>query len=75
MAKVILDPAQRAEEKINAWILLQMRYQNKTQSDIGEVLGLRGKNVGDRINGATPWKFGELYRVVTWLGGKFEDIL
>lgn len=75
MPKVRLTEAQRAEDRVNAWILLQMKLQKKSQSDIGEILNIPGKCIGERLRGITPWKFGELVTVVIALGGRLEEIL
>ena len=75
MPKVTLTQTQRAENRVNAWILLQMKIQKKSQADIGYLLNLPGKCVGERLRGVTPWKFTEILEVVTFLGGRLEDIL
>ena len=75
MPKVILSPARRAEQRVNGWILLQMKIQKKTQADIGEIIGLPAMCVCRRLSCETPWKFEELYDVVTELGGRLEEIL
>lgn len=75
MPKVTLTQTQRAENRVNAWILLQMKIQKKSQADIGYLLNLPGKCVGERLRGVTPWKFTEILEVVTYLGGRLEDIL
>lgn len=75
MPKVRLTEAQRAEDRVNAWICLQMKIQKKSQSDLGEILNLPGKCIGERLRGLTPWKFGELVTVVIALGGRLEEIL
>jgi len=75
MPKVILDPAQREVEKVTAWIMYTMRMQNKTQQDIAEVLNLPTMSVSRRMAGKTPWKFEEVVTVVSFLGGRLNDIL
>lgn len=75
MPKVRLTEAQRAEDRLNGWICLQMKIQKKSQSDIGEILNLPGKCIGERLRGVTPWKFGEVLEVVNALGGRLEEIL
>lgn len=75
MPKVRLTEAQRAEDRVNAWLCLQMKLQKKSQSDIGEILNIPGKCIGERLRGITPWKFGELVTVIIALGGRLEEIL
>lgn len=75
MPKVRLTEAQRAENRVNAWLCLQMKLQKKSQADLGEILNLPGKCIGERLRGLTPWKFGELVTVVIALGGRLEEIL
>lgn len=75
MPKVILDPSQRTADRVNGWILLQMKSQKKTQADLGELLNLPGKCIGERLRGVVPWKFIEILEVVTFLGGRLEEIL
>ena len=75
MPKVTLTQTQRAENRVNAWILLQMKIQKKSQADIGYLLNLPGKCIGERLRGVTPWKFIEILEVVTFLGGRLEEIL
>lgn len=75
MPKVRLTEAQRAENRVNAWLCLQMKLQKKSQADLGEILNLPGKCIGERLRGLTPWKFGELFTVVIALGGRLEEII
>ena len=75
MPKIILDPARRALERVTAWIMFTMRMQGKTQQDIGELLDLPTMSVSRRLAGKTPWKFEEVVTVVSFLGGRLEDIL
>lgn len=75
MPKVTLTETQRAENRVNAWILLQMKMQKKSQADIGYIVNLPGKCIGERLRGVTPWKFGEVLEVVNALGGRLEEIL
>ena len=75
MPKVILDPAQRASERVTAWIMFAMKMQGKTQQDIAEVLNLPTMSVSRRMARKTPWKFEEVVTVVSFLGGRLEEIL
>lgn len=75
MPRVILDPAERASEKVTAWIMYSMKMQNKTQQDIAEVLNLPTMSVSRRMARKTPWKFEEVVTVVSFLGGRLSDIL
>jgi hypothetical protein len=52
-----------------------MKSQRKTQADLGELLDLPGKCIGERLRGVVPWKFIEILEVVTFLGGRLEEIL
>lgn len=75
MPKVILDPARRASERVTAWIMFAMKMQSKTQQDIAELLNLPTMSVSRRMAGKTPWKFEEVVTVVSFLGGRLEEIL
>lgn len=75
MPKVILDPARRASERVTAWIMFTMKMQSKTQQDIAELLNLPTMSVSRRMAGKTPWKFEEVVTVVSFLGGRLEEIL
>jgi hypothetical protein len=52
-----------------------MKTQRKSQADIGYIVNLPGKCIGERLRGVTPWKFGEVLEVVNALGGRLEEIL
>lgn len=75
MPKVTLTTTQRTTEKVNGWILLQMKLQKKTLADLGNILNLPGKCVGERVRGITPWRFEELLDVIAYLGGRLEELL
>ena len=75
MPRIKLTETERTIDRLNAWILLQMKTQRKSQADIGYLLNLPGKCVGERLRGVTPWKFGEVLEVVNALGGRLEEIL
>lgn len=75
MPRIKLTETERTIDRLNAWILLQMKTQRKSQADIGYLLNLPGKCIGERLRGVTPWKFGEVLEVVNALGGRLEEIL
>ena len=75
MPRIKLTETERTIDRLNAWILLQMKTQKKSQADIGYLLNLPGKCIGERLRGVTPWKFGEVLEVVNALGGRLEEIL
>lgn len=75
MPRIKLTETERTIDRLNAWILLQMKIQRKSQADIGYLINLPGKCIGERLRGVTPWKFGEVLEVVNALGGRLEEIL
>lgn len=75
MPRIKLTETERTIDRLNAWILLQMKTQRKSQADIGYLINLPGKCIGERLRGVTPWKFGEVLEVVNALGGRLEEIL
>ena len=75
MPRIKLTETERTIDRLNAWILLQMKTQRKSQADIGYLINLPGKCIGERLRGVTPWKFTEVLEVVTFLGGRLEEIL
>ncbi len=75
MPRIKLTETERTIDRLNAWILLQMKTQRKSQADIGYIVNLPGKCIGERLRGVTPWKFGEVLEVVNALGGRLEEIL
>ena len=75
MPRIKLTETERTIDRLNAWILLQMKTQRKSQADIGYIVNLPGKCIGERLRGVTPWKFGEVLEVVSALGGRLEEIL
>ena len=75
MPRIKLTETERTIDRLNAWILLQMKTQRKSQADIGYIVNLPGKCIGERLRGVTPWKFDEVLEVVNALGGRLEEIL
>lgn len=72
MPKTNLDKTGENLKRFNAWVLYQMKYHGKNQSDIARWLGVSQQTVSAKISGEIKWSLKEAFDLFLLFGEVYE---